>query len=57
MSFVEHVLLGFAVLVSAFYLIAGGYVSIRQYLRTRGAKKAEAFAAKVKSAIAKIDAE
>ena len=51
MSFVEHIMLGFAVIVSAFYLIAGGVVSIRNYIRSRGIKKAEAFAAKVKAAI------
>ena len=52
MSFVEHILLAFSVLVSAFYLVAGGYVAIRQWIRNRAAAKAEAFAAKVKAAVA-----
>lgn len=57
MTFFESVLLYFSAATSAFLLIAGGWVKIRDWFKTKAAAKAAAVAAAAQAKEAEIEAE
>ncbi|SCC62057.1 DUF1378 family protein [Kosakonia oryziphila] len=57
MTFYETVLLYFSTVGTAFLLIAGGWVKIRDWLKTKAAAKVEAAAAAAQAKEAEIEAE
>jgi len=57
MTFTESLMLYFSTAVSALLLIAGGWVKIRDWFKTKAAAKAAAVAAAAQAKEAEIEAE
>ncbi|WP_416413810.1 DUF1378 family protein [Pantoea sp. App145] len=49
MTFYETIMLWFSTLASALWLIAGGWVKIRDYFKAKAQKKADAIEAEVQT--------
>ncbi|ADU69448.1 DUF1378 family protein [Pantoea sp. At-9b] len=49
MTFYETIMLWFSTIVSALYLIAGGWVKIRDYFKAKSQAKADAIEAEVQT--------
>ena len=56
MTFIQITLLYFSATVSTLYLIAGGWVAVRNWFKTKAAAKAEAAQAAAKDQADKIEA-